>query len=69
MLGAACASLRLHRSQEIEERQQELAEKIQYTNDRISALGLPQFEISDSLVLHTGRTAGHHCRNDQANSC
>ncbi|MCB0524594.1 MAG: GNAT family N-acetyltransferase [Lewinellaceae bacterium] len=51
MLGAACASLRLHRSQEIEERQQELAEKIQYTNDRISALGLPQFEISDSPLF------------------
>ncbi|MCB0676742.1 MAG: aminotransferase class I/II-fold pyridoxal phosphate-dependent enzyme [Saprospiraceae bacterium] len=51
MLGAANASVRLHRSEEIVPIRQKLADLVTFTNNRIAALGLPQFEITDSPLF------------------
>lgn len=51
MLGAACASMQYHLSPALEERQQELRELIDYTNQRINELSLPQFMQTDSPLF------------------
>lgn len=51
MLGAACASTRLHCSDEILPIQQKVAGLVDFTNQRIEALGLPQFEVTPSPLF------------------
>ncbi|WP_298518411.1 aminotransferase class I/II-fold pyridoxal phosphate-dependent enzyme [uncultured Kordia sp.] len=51
MLGAAVASAKLHLSEEIKPMQDTLWELIQYTNQRLDALGFPQFQKTDSPVF------------------
>lgn len=51
MLGAACASAQLHLSDELERRQQDLRALIDYTNQRLNALNLPQFMQTDSPLF------------------
>ena len=51
MLGAACASIKFHMSQALEERQAELRELIDYTNTRLNELSLPQFMQTDSPLF------------------
>lgn len=51
MLGAACASTRLHCSEEILPIQQKVARLIDFTNRRIEELGLPQFEETQSPLF------------------
>lgn len=51
MLGAAIASAKLHQSGQIETYQQELQQLIQYTNQRIQALGLPQVMLTDTPLF------------------
>ncbi len=51
MLGAAVASVKLHMSDQIIAYQKRLKELIQYTNDRIRQMGLPQFVETDSPLF------------------
>jgi len=51
MLGAACASARLHLSEEFAERQAHLQTLIDYTNRRLAELKLPQFQKTDSPLF------------------
>lgn len=51
MLGAACASMKFHLSTELEDRQAELRELIDYTNMRLNELSLPQFMQTDSPLF------------------
>jgi 7-keto-8-aminopelargonate synthetase-like enzyme len=51
MLGAALASAKLHLSQEIEHYQMELKRKIDFTNQRLKELNLPQYCESDSPLF------------------
>lgn len=48
MLGAALASARLHLSDEFPAMQDELLGVVDYTNARLDALGLPQYEVTRS---------------------
>ncbi|GAA4827752.1 aminotransferase class I/II-fold pyridoxal phosphate-dependent enzyme [Algivirga pacifica] len=51
MLGAACASARLHLSDELPERQKYLKELIAYTNQRLKELSLPQYLEADTPIF------------------
>ncbi|MEM6721780.1 MAG: aminotransferase class I/II-fold pyridoxal phosphate-dependent enzyme [Bacteroidota bacterium] len=51
MLGAAIASAKLHLSEEIKPLQNRIWELIQYTNQRLDALGFPQYQKTDSPVF------------------
>lgn len=51
MLGAAIASAKLHQSDEVRQLQQELKEKIAFTNNLLDALDFPQFEKTDSPLF------------------
>ncbi|MEM7038332.1 MAG: aminotransferase class I/II-fold pyridoxal phosphate-dependent enzyme, partial [Bacteroidota bacterium] len=48
MLGVACASAAWHQSTAITARQERLQQLIRYTNQRLNALGLPQFMETES---------------------
>lgn len=48
MLGAALASARLHLSDEFPAMQAELLDLVDYTNARLDALGLPQYQVTRS---------------------
>ncbi|MCB0643989.1 MAG: GNAT family N-acetyltransferase, partial [Phaeodactylibacter sp.] len=51
MLGAAVASVQLHNSDAILPIQQKVADLVEFTNNRIEALGLPQFEVTHSPLF------------------
>ena len=51
MLGAAIAASRLLQSEEIKDHQEQLRQKIAYTNERLEALGLPQYKASESPLF------------------
>ena len=51
MLGAACASTRIHCSDEVAPIREKLTELIEFTNERIRELGLPQFEETSSPLF------------------
>ena len=51
MLGAACASARLHLSGAIHPLQQKLVDLIQHTNQRISQIGLPHLQPAESPIF------------------
>ena len=51
MLGAAIASAKLHLSDELTYRQQQLADLIQHTNQRLAELSLPQVEVTDGPLF------------------
>ena len=51
MLGSAIASAKLHLSESIETYQNELAELIDYTNQKIVELNLPQVEINNNPIF------------------
>lgn len=51
MLGAAIASSKLHQSEELVIAQENLKEKISFTNKRLYELELPQFKITDSPLF------------------
>ena len=51
MLGAACASARLHLSDDIKQRQSKLQELINFTNQRLDNLNLPQFMKTNSPLF------------------
>ena len=51
MLGAAIASAKLHLSDEIDQLQSELKQKIAFTNQLLDELDLPQFEKTDSPLF------------------
>ena len=51
MLGSAIASAKLHLSEPIETYQNELAELIDYTNQKIVEFNLPQVEINNSPIF------------------
>ena len=51
MLGAACASAKLHLSNEIQEHQQKLKQLIDYTNEGIKSRDIPQFSPGHSPLF------------------
>ncbi len=51
MLGAGIASAKLHQTVEFAEKQDELKEKIAFTNRRLKELGLPQYMVTDSPLF------------------
>lgn len=51
MLGAGIASAKLHQSDEFEDIQMVLKEKVAYTNRRLKELDLPQYMITDSPLF------------------
>ncbi|MEN0004791.1 MAG: bifunctional aminotransferase class I/II-fold pyridoxal phosphate-dependent enzyme/GNAT family N-acetyltransferase [Bacteroidota bacterium] len=51
MLGAACASAKLHLSEEFADLQADLAAKVQHMNDKLEEFGLPQYEKTDSPLF------------------
>lgn len=51
MLGAICASTRLHLSEEIKIHQQKIADLVAHCNQRLREAGLPQFEETDSPLF------------------
>ncbi|WP_291724293.1 bifunctional aminotransferase class I/II-fold pyridoxal phosphate-dependent enzyme/GNAT family N-acetyltransferase [Bernardetia sp.] len=51
MLGAAIASAKLHLSEDIEIYQKEIKDKIDFVNDKLEKLGLPQYEKSDTPLF------------------
>ncbi|PHS05149.1 MAG: hypothetical protein COA88_12720 [Kordia sp.] len=51
MLGAGIESAKLHQSQEFTSVQHELRKKIEYTNQRISELELPQYQMTESPLF------------------
>ena len=51
MLGAACASARLHLSDALPPLQHRLADLIRQTNQGLHELGLPQFRVTDSPLF------------------
>jgi 7-keto-8-aminopelargonate synthetase-like enzyme len=51
MLGAAIASAKLHLSERIKPMQHRIWDLIQYTNQRLDALGFPQYQKTDSPVF------------------
>ena len=63
MLGAACASARLHLSGELASRQRRLAELVAHTNRRLDEAGLPQFEATDSPVFFVSTGLPEACMN------
>ncbi|MCA8973099.1 MAG: aminotransferase class I/II-fold pyridoxal phosphate-dependent enzyme, partial [Planctomycetes bacterium] len=63
MLGAACASARLHLSGALRQRQARLRHLVAHTNRRLQEAGLPQFEASDSPVFFVPVGAPGACVN------
>lgn len=63
MLGAACASARLHLSGALCERQDRLAELIAHTNRRLAEAGLPQAVTTDSPVFFVPAGVPEACLN------
>lgn len=51
MLGAAIASAKLHQSEKFKKIQDELKEKVAFTNKRLNELDLPQFQETDSPLF------------------
>jgi len=51
MLGAAIASVKFHQSNEFIQYQNSLKTKIEYTNKRLKALGLPQYKESETPLF------------------
>lgn len=51
MLGAGVASAKLHMSEEIKPIQDKLAHLIQFANDQIKKLGLPQYEVTETPLF------------------
>lgn len=51
MLGAGIASGKLHRSSGFKEIQNELKNKIAYTNQRLKELDLPHYMVTDSTFF------------------
>ena len=51
MLGAGIASAKLHQSEELVKLQNELKDKIAYTNQKLDALELPQYQKTDSPLF------------------